>query len=49
VDAQALGDDLFDRHAGRQAAERVLKHDLHVAAQAAQRPARQAANVLRPR
>ena len=34
--AQTFGDDLFHRHAGRQAAERVLKHDLQVAAQIAQ-------------
>ncbi len=33
---QALGDDLGDRQAGRQAAERVLEDDLHVGAQPAQ-------------
>jgi hypothetical protein len=31
--AQPLGDDLGRRHPRRQAAERVLEHDLHVAAQ----------------
>ncbi len=33
VHAQPLGDDLLAGHARRQAAERVLKHDLHVLAQ----------------
>ena len=36
MDAKALGNDLFRRHAGRQAAEGILEHHLHVAAQAAQ-------------
>src|SRR6185295_14074459 len=30
---QAFGDDIADRHARAQRAERILKHDLHVAAE----------------
>ena len=46
VHAQTFGDDLFHRHPGRQAAERVLKHDLQVAAQVAQFPAMPRLQVL---
>jgi hypothetical protein len=33
MDQQPLADDLFDRHARAERAERVLEHHLHVAAQ----------------
>src|SRR5689334_9698361 len=33
VHGQALGDDVADRHARRERAERILEHDLHVAAE----------------
>ena len=40
--AQSLGDDIADGHARRQAAERILEHDLHPRPQAGAAPARPA-------
>ena len=46
VDAEALGDDLLDRHARGERAVGVLEHHLHVAAQAAELAVLPALDVL---